>query len=73
MEIEKLTHIGLGRTLDGTRITMLISGYETRIINTATGELLRKLTINPNLNYHPTGKPPGGPKGPRKPKRSEPK
>lgn len=63
-------HIGLGRTLDGTRVIMLIDGYNTRIIHAATGEILRTLTIDPNRRYHGTGRPPGGPKGPRKIRRT---
>lgn len=59
-------HIGLGRTLDGTRIIMLIAGYDIRIIHHTTGEIIRQLTIDPERRYHGTGKPPGGPKGPRK-------
>ena len=65
-------HIGLGRTLDGTRVIMLIDGYNTRIIHAATGEIIRTLTINPERRYHGTGRPTGGPKGPRKIKRTGP-
>lgn len=72
----RLHHIGLGRTLDGTRIILLINDLDVRVINAATGEILRALTIDPNKNYHGTGKPIGGPsrpygphKNPRKPKR----
>ena len=65
-------HIGLGRTLDGTPIIMLIHGYETRVIHAATGEIIRTLTINPNQRYHGTGRPSGGPTGPRKIRRSGP-
>jgi transposase InsO family protein len=66
-------HIGLGRTLDGTRIILLIHHLDVRVIHATTGEIIRTLTLNPNHRYHGTGKPPGGPKGPRKPKRAEPK
>ena len=65
-------HIGLGRTLDGTRIIMLIAGYDIRVIHHTTGEIIRTLTINPNRRYHGTGRPPGGPTGPRKTTRSGP-
>ena len=48
-------HIGLGRTLDGTRVIMLIDGYNTRIIHATTGEILRTLTIpQPPLPRHRT-------------------
>lgn len=68
----RLHHIGLGRTLDGTRIIMLIHGYDIRIIHATTGEIIRTLTINPERRYHGTGRPPGGPKGPRKINRTKP-
>ena len=71
-----LHHIGVGRTLDGTRIILLIDGYNIRIIHASTGEIIRTLTINPELRYHGTGKPVGGPRrpyGPRKNKKSEPR
>lgn len=63
-------HIGLGRTLDGTRVILLIHSYDTRVIHAATGEIIR--TINPAERYHGTGRPPGGPKGPRKMNRTGP-
>ena len=65
-------HIGLGRTLDGTPIIMLISGYDVRVIHAATGEIIRTLTINPNHRYHGTGRPSGAPTGTRKIRRSGP-
>ncbi|MGV1010758.1 MAG: IS481 family transposase [Dermatophilaceae bacterium] len=70
-----LHHIGVGRTLEGTRIILLIDGYDIRIIHAATGEIIRQLTIDPQRRYHGTGKPVGGPRrpyGPRKNKKSEP-
>jgi transposase InsO family protein len=65
-------HIGLGRTLDGTRIILLIHGHDIRVIHATTGEIIRTLTINPQRRYHGTGRPPGGPKGPRKTNRTGP-
>jgi transposase InsO family protein len=65
-------HIGLGRTLDGTRVIMLIDDLDIRVIHATTGEIIRSLTVDPQRRYHGTGKPTGGPKGPRKIKRSEP-
>jgi transposase InsO family protein len=65
-------HIALGRTLDGTRIILLIHGYDIRVIHAATGEIIRTLTIDPTKQYHGTGRPPGGPKGPRKTNRTGP-
>jgi transposase InsO family protein len=54
----RLRHIGVGRTYAGTYVLMLIHDLNVRIIHAATGELLRELTINPNSNYQPTGRPP---------------
>ena len=38
---------------------MLISDLNVRIINAATGELIRELTINPTRDYQPRGVKPG--------------
>src|SRR5262249_36104535 len=56
----RLYHIGIGRTHGGTRIIMLAQDLRVRVINAATGELLRELTLNPDRNYQPTGNPRGG-------------
>ena len=56
-------HIGLGRTLDGTRIILLIDDLDIRVIHRSTGEIIRTLTLDPDRRYHGTGKPPGGPTG----------
>ncbi len=55
----QLYHIGVGRTHAGTHILMLIQDLDVRIIDAATGELLRGLTLDPGRNYQPTGRPPG--------------
>lgn len=65
-------HIGIGRTLDGTPVILLINHYDVRVIHATTGEIIRTLTINPARRYHGTGRPPGGPKGRRKIKRTGP-
>jgi hypothetical protein len=45
---------------------MLIQDLHVRVINAATGELLRELTLDPTRDYRPTGRPPGPkPKRPR--------
>ena len=67
----KLHHIGLGHPLNGTPIIMLIHGYDIRIIHAATGEILRALTINPDLRYHGTGKPKGRPSQPYAPHKNK--
>ena len=53
----KLYHIGIGRTHAGTRTLLLIQDLHIRVINAATGELLRELTLDLTRNYQPTGKP----------------
>jgi transposase InsO family protein len=55
----RLHHIGVGRTHAGTRVLMLISDLNVRVINAATGELIRELTIDPTRNYQPRGLKPG--------------
>jgi transposase InsO family protein len=52
----RLHHIGMGRTHARTPVILLVHDLDVRIINAATGELLRELTINPNRDYQPTGK-----------------
>ncbi len=54
-------HIATGRQHARTRVLILLSGLDTRIINAATSELIRELTINPDRGYQPTGQPPGRP------------
>ena len=55
----RLHHIGVGRTHAGTRIIMLIQDLDIRIINAATGDLIRQLTLDPTGDYQPRGVPPG--------------
>jgi transposase InsO family protein len=57
----RLRHIGIGRTYAGTYVILLIHDLNVRIIDAATGELLRDLIIDPRRDYQPTGKPPGPP------------
>jgi hypothetical protein len=38
---------------------MLVDDLQVGIVNAATGELLRELTIDPSRDYQPTGRPPG--------------
>jgi hypothetical protein len=69
----KLYHIGVGRTHARTRVLLLVQDLDIRVINAATGELLRQLTLDPARNYQPTGRPPGPPPGtPRKRSHPEP-
>jgi transposase InsO family protein len=57
----RLHHIGIGRTHAGTRVLLLVQDLNIRIINAATGELIRQLTLDTTRDYqprtHPTGRP----------------
>jgi transposase InsO family protein len=55
----QLYSIGVGRTHTGTRVLALVQDLEIRIIDAATGELLRELTLDPSKRYQGTGRPPG--------------
>jgi transposase InsO family protein len=55
----RLYHIGVGRTHAGTHVLLLVHDLDIRIVDAATGELLRQLTLNPDRNYQPTRQPPG--------------
>jgi transposase InsO family protein len=55
----RLRHIGVGRTYAGTYVLLLAQNLHVRVVNAATGELLRELTIDPRRDYQPTGRPPG--------------
>ena len=62
----RLHHIGVGRTYAGTHVLLLVQDLDIRVLNAATGELLRELTLDPTRDYQPTGQPPGPkPKTPR--------
>jgi transposase InsO family protein len=62
----RLHHIGVGRIHYRTRVLILVQDLNIKIINAATGELLRELVLDPTRDYQPTG----APKGPtrRKPR-----
>jgi transposase InsO family protein len=50
----RLHHIGLGRLLAGTRVTLLIADLDIRVL-THDGELLRALALDPSRDYQPRG------------------
>jgi len=54
----RLRHIGIGRTYARTDVTLLVQDLHVTVINAATGEILRDLTIDPRHDYQPTGRPP---------------
>ncbi len=60
----RLHHIGIGRNHYRTRVLILAQDLDITIINAATGELLRELTLDPTRDYQPTG----APKGPKRKK-----
>ena len=61
----RLHHIGIGRTHEGTCVILIVQDLDIRVVNAATGELIRELTLDPSRDYQPTG----APKGPtRRPK-----
>jgi transposase InsO family protein len=51
-----LYHVGIGRALKGTRIVLLVDGFDVRVL-TEDGELLRRFVLDPGRIYQPTGKP----------------
>lgn len=59
-------------------LTAILCRHAVQLVNlggairVATGEIIRALTINRESRYHGTGRPPGGPKGPRKANRTGP-
>ena len=55
----RLHHIGIGRTHAGTHVLLLVQDLHIRIIDAATGELLRELTLDPTRDYQSTGRLPG--------------
>jgi hypothetical protein len=55
----QLYSIGVGRTHTRTRVLILAQDRHIRIVDAATGELLRELVLDPTRRYQPTGRPPG--------------
>jgi len=55
----RLHHIGIGRTYAGTYVRIFVQDLDIRIVDIATGELLRELVLDPTRDYQPTGRPPG--------------
>lgn len=55
----RLHHIGIGRIHYRTRVLILVQDSNITIINAATGEVLRELTLDPTRDYQPTGAPKG--------------
>jgi transposase InsO family protein len=55
----RLHSIGIGRTHARTRVLILVEDLDIRIIDAATGELLRELTLDTSKRYQGTGRRPG--------------
>jgi transposase InsO family protein len=55
----RLYSIGIGRTHARTRVLVLVQDLDIRVVDAATGELLRELVLDPSKNYQGTGRPPG--------------
>jgi transposase InsO family protein len=52
----RMHHIGIGRTHARTPVIILAHDLNVRVVNAATEELLRELTINQNRDYQPQNK-----------------
>jgi len=61
----RLHHIGIGRTHARTPVLLLVHDLHVRVVNAATGELLRELTIDPARDYQPIHPPPTKTTSPR--------
>jgi len=62
----RLHHIGIGRTHAGTCVILLAQDLQIRVVNAATGELLRELILDPTRDYQPTRAPKGPTRRPTK-------
>ena len=62
----RLHHIGVGRTHARTPVLLLVHDLHVRVVQAATGELLRDFVLDTTRDYQPTG----APTGPTRPKKS---
>jgi transposase InsO family protein len=51
----RLHHIGIGRAHKGRQVKLLIADLEVRILAADTGELIRRLILDPSRDYQPIG------------------
>jgi transposase InsO family protein len=51
----RLHHIGLGRALKGQAVKLLVADLDIRVLAADTGELIRRLTLDPDRDYQPIG------------------
>ena len=59
----RMHHIGVGRDHAGTPVRLLVHDRHVIVVDNATGEILRELTLDPDRDYQPRGLPPGPKKG----------
>lgn len=50
-----LHHIGLGRAHKGKPVKLLVADRDIRVLDLHTGELIRRLTLDPSRDYQPSG------------------
>ena len=50
-----LHHIGLTKRRRGTKVTVLIDNLDIRVLDRDTGQLIRKLVLDPTRDYQPRG------------------
>lgn len=51
----KLHHIGIGRSHKGRRVKLLVADRDIRVLDAQTGELIRRLSLDPSRDYQPIG------------------
>jgi Integrase core domain len=51
----KIHHIGLGRAHKGRAVKLLVADRDIRVLDAQTGELIRRLTLDPSRDYQPIG------------------
>jgi transposase InsO family protein len=51
----RLHHIGLSKHRRGTHVIVLINNRDIRVLDRDTGQLIRKLTLDPSRDYQPRG------------------
>jgi transposase InsO family protein len=51
----RLHHIGLSKRRRGTTVTVLIDDLDIRVLDRHTGQLIRKLVLDPTRDYQPRG------------------
>lgn len=54
----EVVYISIGRTHAQTHVFLFIHDLEIRVVDAATGELIRELVLDPSRDYQPTGRPP---------------